>query len=148
MEDEICLDTDILADFLRDKPYAIEWIKQNQKKTLATTVINMFELYYGAYKSNNSEKNFNSVNELKNQLLILDFDDRAAQRAAKIFRELEKNGKIIDIKDILIGSVVLVNDFSFKTNNKKDFERIKELRLCDDKTINGLEEKDGEEASN
>ena len=79
--------------------------------------------------------------------MVLDFDNEAATKAAKIFYELEKNGNIIDIKDILISAIVLVNDFSFKTNNKKDFKRIKGLRLYN--IENNLEkQKNKKEASN
>ena len=52
MEDKICLDTDFLVNFLRNKKEEADFIKENEiSKNLATTYINLFELYYGAYKS-------------------------------------------------------------------------------------------------
>ena len=42
---------------------------------------------------------------------------------------LEKKGNIVEFRDILIGSVALMEGFSLKTNNMKHFERIEGLRL-------------------
>ena len=58
MENKICIDTDILVDFLRNEEKAVEFIKEHEERNeLATTHINLFELYYGAYKSNKKTEN-------------------------------------------------------------------------------------------
>ena len=129
MEDKICIDTDILADFLRNKNYAIEWMLKNKDKILATTAINLFELYYGANISQNFERSIDAINKLKERLLILSFDDNFSNKAAALLSQLEKDGNVIGLKDIFIGSISLANDFSFKTNNLKHFERINGLKL-------------------
>jgi len=58
----IVVDTDILIDLLREKEYAllkIEELEKNQE--LATTDINAFELYFGAYNSSKKERNIIST---------------------------------------------------------------------------------------
>ena len=83
MEDQICLDTDILVDFLRNKEYALNWIKENKENSkLATTIINVYELYYGAFKSKNSEKNLEALESLIQKLIILNFSNENARQAA------------------------------------------------------------------
>ena len=129
--EQVNIDTDILADFLRNKDYAIEWIRKNKDKILAITVISLYELYYGAYRSNNPERSLNSVIKLKEKLLILNLDDDSVLRAGEIYYKLEKDGKIIDLKDIFIGAISLSHGFSLKTNNIKHFERINGLKLAE-----------------
>ena len=46
-----CLDSDILIDFLRGKEKAVKYIESiRESSRIVTTVINVFELYYGAFK--------------------------------------------------------------------------------------------------
>ena len=64
----LIVDTDILIDLLRKKDYAVSLIKRLEDDVeLATSAINVFELYRGAYKSQNQEKNLASVKGLLNQ---------------------------------------------------------------------------------
>ena len=132
MENTICLDTDILADFLRNKEYAIKWIEEHEDENiLATTIISIFELYYGAYKSSSPEKEVEAIEELIDKLQILDFSLNSVHEAGKQKARLEKEGKVIEFRDIFIGAITLVEGFSLKTNNKKHFERIEGLNLID-----------------
>jgi len=129
MEDKICLDTDFLVEFLRNKENALNWIKENKdQKELATTIINIYELYYGAFKID-SEKELAAVEIIKNSLRILDLDEKTARDAGKITAQLESAGNMLDFRDILIGSIALSNNFALKTNNKKHFERIDGLDI-------------------
>src|SRR3989344_6352167 len=129
MEDAICLDTTILADLLRNKSYAVKWFKEQEEKcVLATTIVNIFELYYGAYKSPYVVNEIKAVEELIKRLLILNFSVRATKEAGKQKAQLEKDGKTIEFRDVFIGAISLVENFAFKTNNKKHFERIMGLR--------------------
>ena len=52
MGDSICLDTDFLVDLLRNKSEAVQWVKEHEDEDiLATTIVNVYEIYSGAYKS-------------------------------------------------------------------------------------------------
>ena len=62
MENSICLDTNILVDLLRNKSDAVKWVEENESNNiLATTIINVFELYSGAYKAHDSENKILAV---------------------------------------------------------------------------------------
>ena len=129
MEDAVCLDSDFLINFLRNKKEEITFISENETKLrFATTFINLFELYYGAYRSN-KEENIKNVENLFYKLEILNISIEAVKKAGKILVDLEKNGEAIDFKDLLIGCTALVEGYSIKTNNKKHFERIKDLKI-------------------
>jgi predicted nucleic acid-binding protein len=134
VEDGLIVDTDILIDLLRKKDYAVSLVKKFEEESeLATSAINAFELYRGAYKSRNQEKNLASVKGLLNSLRMLNTDEDSMEMAGKITASLERDGNMIDIRDLLIASIGLVNGFWILTNNVAHFKRIKHLRVVSGK---------------
>ena len=130
MEGGLIVDTDILIDLLREKDYAVSLVKKFEDEVeLATSAINAFELYRGAYKSQNQEKNLASVKGLLNSLCMLNTDEDSMEIAGKITARLERDGNMIDIRDLLIASIALVNGFGVLTNNVKHFNRVPYLRV-------------------
>ena len=130
MGDGLIVDTDILIDLLRKKDYAVSLIKRlEDDMELATSAINAFELYRGAYKSQNQEKNLASVKGLLNSLRMLNTDEDSMEIAGKITASLERNGNMIDIRDLLIASIALVNSYGVLTNNARYFDGVKHLRV-------------------
>jgi len=130
MEDKICLDTDFLVNFLRNSEKEVEFIKENEIKTeLATTYINIFELYYGAYKSERRDENLKLINQLMKRIGLINLSNDSAEIAGKISAMLEKQGLLVEFRDLLIGAMALVNGYAIKTKNTKHFKNIKELKL-------------------
>lgn len=126
---EICLDTDILIDFLRGERKIVDTIKTlEEEHELLTTSINIFELYYGAHKTG-KDKNVRAVDELTGRLEILKLTEQSAKISGKILAELESEGKVIDFRDVLIAGIVMENDVTLFTRNKKHFQRVKGLKL-------------------
>ena len=132
MENNICLDTDFLVNFLRNGKEEVEFIRKNEiDKDLATTYINLFELYYGAYKSNEKQNNLKSISLLLSRINILNFSNESVKKAGEILAKLEKEGKPIEFRDLFIGTIALVNNYPIKTNNIKHFSRIEGLNILD-----------------
>lgn len=130
MENTVSLDTDILIDILRNDPETIEWFKKNiDNYSFSTSVINLFELYTGAYKSVDADKKIKDIEELSQKLIIIDLKHKDSHLAGKIKALLEEKGMILETRDILIGSIALSNNLHLKTNNKKHFSRIEGLKL-------------------
>ncbi len=128
--ENICLDTDILIDFLRNKQYAIEFIESNELiNNLATTYINLFELYYGAMLSSAKDLNIMAIEKLETKLRILNLSKESVKETGKILAGLETDGDLIDFRDALIGSIAKTEKFSIKTNNLKHFKKIKNLNI-------------------
>ena len=128
----VCLDTDILIDFLKQRDYAIKIIKELQRReeNLSTTSINTFELYKGVVKSNNQEALI-PLNNLLTNLKILNFNFINSKKAAEIFEDLnlKTKGELLDLADIMIASIAISNNESLLTNNISHFKRIPELKL-------------------
>lgn len=130
MDDKICLDTDFLVNFLRNKKEEVEFIKKNEiDKDLVTTHINLFELYYGAYKSTEKQNNLKAISLLLDRISILNFSNESVKKAGEILAKLEKEGKVIEFRDLFIGTIALVNNYSIKTKNIKHFDRIEGLNI-------------------
>ena len=130
MEDKICLDTDFIVNFLRNKKEEAEFIKKNElDKDLATTYVNLFEIYYGAYKSAEKLNNIKAIEALIGRINILNFSMESVKKAGEILAKLEKEGKTIEFRDLFIGTIALVNGYAVKTNNVKHFSRIGELEI-------------------
>ena len=128
VEDKICLDSDFLIDYLRNKEEAVKWIKENINKNLATTTINIFELYYGEYK-NGEETGILKLGKFLDNLTILNINPEIAKKSGENAAILEKQGKTLDFRDILIGTISTHYGYQLKTNNIKHFERIPDIKL-------------------
>lgn len=130
--ENICLDTDVLVDVLRNKQEAIVFIEANEIiNNLATTYINIFELYSGAMMSSSKEQNIAAIEKLSSRLRILNFSKASVREAGKIMAELAKEGNTIDFRDAFIGTIALTEGFGIKTRNLKHFNKIKSLRLIE-----------------
>jgi tRNA(fMet)-specific endonuclease VapC len=128
----IVVDSDILIDILREKDDAVKKIKELEKnEDLATTDINVFELYFGAYNSNKKYKNLSSTRGLLKNLTLLHTTEEAMETGGRIYSDLRAKGKSIDIRDVLIAAITLQNGASLLTRNREHFERIEELVLVD-----------------
>ena len=125
MENTICLDTDFLVDFLRKKEDTIKWIKENEEEYhLSTTIINVFELYCGAYKSSQKENNLKTIEELLNKLDILEITKEIAKIAGEQAAILEKEGNMLEFRDILIAAIALSNNYLLKTNSESPHSKL------------------------
>lgn len=126
----VCLDTDIIIDFLRNEKNAIKIIRNlwNKNIELSTTSINTFELFKGALESNNKEDQ-ETVHKFISNLKILNFDLNSSKKAAGLFKFLKTKGELIDPADLMIASTAVINNEKLLTRNAQHFKRISELEL-------------------
>jgi tRNA(fMet)-specific endonuclease VapC len=120
------LDSDFLISILRGK--GISEITVDMIEDPKTTMINVFELYYGAMRSIKPEKAMSETNSLLKSMDILNFDRSAAAKAADIHAKLMNSGNSLDIQDVLIAGIVISNKEELVTRNIDHFSRIQGLR--------------------
>ncbi len=84
------VDTTFLIDFFRNDSNAIKLLEElsKSKERIVTTVINMAELYKGAFLHSNTEKKLEEIKELKNLLIIFDMRIESAKYYGKIYADL------------------------------------------------------------
>jgi len=126
----VFLDTDVMVNFLRKEPNAVSLIKKlkEEEEPLKTTTINEFELWKGAYRKK-TEESHNSVKNLLSELEISDLTSVASKKAAEIFENLQSKGETTDVLDVMIASIVIINEEMLATQNIKHFGRISELKI-------------------
>lgn len=130
MGKKICLDTDIVVNFLRNKQKEVDYIQNHESECdVAITLITLFELYYGAYKSEKKEKNLKALQQLLERVTLLNLSPDSVQKAGELLATLEKQGNQIDFRDLFIGTIALTQGYGMKTNNVKDFSRIQGLKI-------------------
>jgi tRNA(fMet)-specific endonuclease VapC len=132
----VVLDTTIIVRILRGRKDETKLIERLQEKsTVATTIVNSFEIYYGAYKSGETTKNLASAKGFLSTLDVLDLNDDAAELAGKVMADLESKGIALDPRDVIIGSIASKNGYSIVTLNSKHFERIPALQVVEPNEI-------------
>ncbi|MHB8566346.1 MAG: type II toxin-antitoxin system VapC family toxin [Nitrososphaerales archaeon] len=124
------MDSDILVAILRNAKEARGTVEElDSEGTNATTSINAFEVFYGAYRSTRKEQNIAEARKLFQRLEVIPFDFESSLVAGELAAELALDGSILDFRDAMIAGIALSNDLSLVTRNKKHFERIDKLKI-------------------
>ena len=87
------------------------------------------ELLLGAYKSKKKQSNIEKVENFLQPFEIIPFEDMMSYIYAEIRNEIEKKGTIIGPNDLFIASIVKYHNGVLITNNIKEFERVKGLKI-------------------
>jgi predicted nucleic acid-binding protein len=125
-----CLDTDLLIAILRGKKEACAQVKELDAQAKgATTSINAFEIFFGAYRSARATENIKEASRLLERLTVIPLDLFSARKAGEISAKLAAKGEEIDYRDAMIGGIAIENDLTLVTRNKSHFARIKGLKL-------------------
>jgi tRNA(fMet)-specific endonuclease VapC len=124
------LDTNICIYIIKKKPIEVfEKFKKLNIGDLKISSITYAELYFGAYNSQDVEKNLQTIKNFLLPFEIIDFDEKAAIEYAKIKANLRKKGSIIGELDMQIAGVAISNNLILVTNNEKEFNRINSLKI-------------------
>lgn len=126
----VCLDTDIIIDYLKNDKKAVRKIVElrSEGTELSTTSVNSFELFRGNAKLGDKSQD-NAVNIFLNNVTLHNFDLESSKKAAEIFESLKSEGNLIELPDIMIASIAIENNETLITGNLKHFERIKGLKI-------------------
>ena len=91
-----------------------------------------FELWYGASKSQNFERNAMRLRDFfGGAWRLAGFDEEDARSAGEVRAQLEREGKPIGAYDVLIAGQALRRGLTLVTANAKEFARVKGLRWED-----------------
>ncbi|MCL1493908.1 MAG: type II toxin-antitoxin system VapC family toxin [Pseudanabaena sp. Salubria-1] len=90
-----------------------------------------FELYYGAYKSRNIDKNLANLKIFFDEFVSLPFDGQVANICGQIRADLNKKGTPIGVYDLQIASIAIANNLVLVTHNIGEFSRVDGLQYED-----------------
>ena len=130
---EICVDTDVLIDFMKRKePGSRVYEEWRNKASVGITTITVFELLLAARHPNVKEKRYEEARSLiEQQSRVYPFDRSAADKASEIVAELRRLGKEIEIRDLFNASICVNQSIPLLTRNKDHYQRIKSLKLLE-----------------
>ncbi|GAB1433786.1 type II toxin-antitoxin system VapC family toxin [Spirochaetota bacterium] len=124
------LDTNICIYIINNNPKSIvEQIKKFKPAEIKLSAISLAELEYGISKSMYREKNRMALVNFVSAFDILPFDDTDAEVFGLIRADLENKGQVIGSYDMQIAAQAISRNLTLITNNTREFERIKGLRL-------------------
>jgi len=124
------LDTNICIYLIKKQPpEVLARFQQIKIKQLHIPSITLFELYYGIEKNNSQQRNLSALENFIAPLTVVNFTLDAAKKAAKIRNHLQKQGTPIGAYDIQIAAIAMSLNMTLLTNNTREFERIKGLKL-------------------
>ena len=126
------LDTNTCIFFLKDKyPSLSEKIMSRDPSEFAVSSVTVFELEYGAAKSQWGDKTRLRLAIFLSPFTVIPFDTSDAVVAGRIKGELAKNGKIIGPHDLQIAAQGLARGLTVITNNTNEFRRVPGLNVED-----------------
>jgi tRNA(fMet)-specific endonuclease VapC len=126
-----CFDTDILSAVIRrDPPLGlIRRLAQTPPEQQFTTAVTLGELLYGAARRGSATLT-EKVRELViGALLVLPFDERAAEVYGPLRAHLEAEGRRLDEPDLRIASIALSRGLIVVTANVRHFGRVPDLKV-------------------
>jgi tRNA(fMet)-specific endonuclease VapC len=122
----VCLDTSVLVALIRKDQAAIDGLTAEAERggTVSTTVVNLCELYSGAYGSQNPQKELAKVQDLVSDLGLLELDAGAAKRYGELVNDAILRRAPIGDFDLIIASIALEQGEKLVTRNVKHFSRV------------------------
>jgi tRNA(fMet)-specific endonuclease VapC len=129
------LDTNVIIAVMNRRDDAIDVRLQSEiaaGSTLIVPVPVLFELRYGAAKSQNSARNHERIDAFLTAITeIMEFNEADACEAGDIRAFLESKGTPIGPYDLLIAAQARRRDAVLVTINRREFERVPGLMVTD-----------------
>lgn len=126
------LDTNVIIHLLkRSSPLLETRVSEEQRDNLGIPSLVMHELFFGAYRSQQVDRNLSAFLTLKRDFAIVDFDAADALEAGAIRANLAARGTPIGPYDVLIAGQAKARDLCLITNNTREFGRVAGLRIED-----------------
>ena len=125
------LDANLCIRVLRDKPRHIRERFIDGAEGLAISSVVLYELYFGALRSNDPTRQRRNVEEFASRLTVLELGAAASLHAAQIKSDLMSKGRVLGPNDLLIAGHARSLGLKLITGNLKEFTRVDGLR-CED----------------
>ena len=124
------LDTNICIYAIKHKPEQVFMrLQEHDPIDICISSVTYAELVHGVEKSKAIEKNRVALVLLLANIEIMNFDSLAAESYGKIRADLEKAGTPIGPLDMMIAGHAKALGYTVVTNNTKEFDRVKGLKL-------------------
>ncbi len=123
------LDTNIVIYVIKRRPIEVMETFNLNASRMAISVITLSELFHGAEKSSQPERNFRVIEDFCSRLEVLDYSAKAALHYGAIRANLEKNGQPIGVNDLHIAAHARSEGLVLVTNNESEFRKVPALQI-------------------
>jgi len=134
MEEElrrVCLDTDVVIDYLKQTEETENLIEKLHLKfdEVVLTVITVYELLVGVEYLDGKDRP--EIEAIIESSCVLPLSEEASREAARISAGLRKSGQQIGIADELIAAICKTSNACLLTKNVDHFQRIENLKIIE-----------------
>ena len=124
------LDTNICSYILKNRPASVKQkFDEVGASHLCTSSVVLAELYYGAARHPKSVIIRKEIDDFVSRLVVVAWDEQAANHYGAIRAALEKAGTPVGAMDMLIAAHARSMKATLVTNNLREFERIDGLTV-------------------
>lgn len=126
------LDSNVCIRLINNSSPAVTTrLASQQPEDILISTITQLELYYGAYRSAQQERNLEILQRFFSQFNIIHLDSEGARIAGRIRAELAASGTPIGPYDVQIAAIAMANNLIVVTHNTKEFSRVNGLQIED-----------------
>jgi tRNA(fMet)-specific endonuclease VapC len=125
------LDTNTCVYAIKRWPEVLSRLQRLSPDDVAISSITLAELLFGAAKSSKPTRTRTNVEAFLRPFSVLPFEQDAAEDYAEIRLRLERAGRPIGERDLLIASIARSRRLTVVTHNLTEFGRIPALRVED-----------------
>jgi hypothetical protein len=122
----VLLDTAFLIDLMNGDEGAVEKARELESELVQQrlSAMTLFELYYGATRSNQSEAERERIENVLASKPVYPADSAVMRKAGRLSGELVNDGTAVGDGDVIIGATAEVLEEPVLTRNGDDFERL------------------------
>ncbi len=125
------LDTNTCIYALKLQGRVAERLRGHSPDDIGATIITVAELWFGARKSARPETTRREIDAFLGPLGVLPLDRAAAEAYARLRFDLERAGRPIGERDLLIASIAVTRGLTVVTHNVSEFRRVPGLKTED-----------------
>lgn len=125
------LDTNTCVFALKNRGHVVEHLRACSPDDIGVGIITVAELWFGARKSARPEATRSEMDAFLRPFEVLAFDAGAAEAYAGLRLALEKGGRPIGERDLLIASIGAARGLIVVTHNVSELGRVPGLRIED-----------------
>jgi tRNA(fMet)-specific endonuclease VapC len=125
------LDTNTCVYAIKRVERVLEILQRGSPDDFGVSAVTLGELWFGAAKSSRPKPTREAVDAFLSPFEILPFGIEAADEYSEIRYELEKTGRPIGERDLLIAATARSRNLTVVTHNLREFSRVPGLTVVD-----------------
>ena len=125
------LDTNTCIYALKDRGHVVERLAACVPDDIGVSIVTVAELWFGARKSVRPAATRREIDAFLAPFAVLPFDEAAAEVYARLRLELERKGRPIGERGLLIASIGVAHGLTVVTHDVSDFGHVGGLEIED-----------------